>query len=99
MDGWKIAAVVEVCALCGRELPVKDGSSVAKTEEKKHSALAALLGEELPETVRLSGSSEKDFCHNCANFIEHPFQPLCALDGSAADPMGSCSKFRTAAGR
>lgn len=93
MDGWKVAKVVQICALCGKELPeeksVENGQSGAKS-----AAFAALLGGETVEKVTLQGSAARDFCRNCVNFIEHPFRTLCAIDGSAADPMGSCPKFK-----
>ena len=62
-------------------------------QKKKRASLAALLGGEEVEKVTLSGSRDADFCHNCANFIEHPFRTRCGLTGDTADPMGSCSKF------
>ena len=92
MDGWKVAGVVHICALCGRELPEKK-SAETDTAAAKSAALSALLGGGTVEKITLKGSAECDFCRNCVNFIEHPFQPLCALDGSPADPMSSCAKF------
>ena len=95
MDGWTVAKVVEVCALCGAELPQKeDKENVAgNCRESRRAGLAALLGGDDVETVTLAGSSDRDFCRNCANFIEHPFRTLCGISGDAADPMGSCDKF------
>ena len=93
MDGWKVAKVVQICALCGRELPEEKGDAPAP-ETAKSSALSALLGGETLEKVTLTGTADRDFCRNCVNFIEHPFRTLCALDGSEADPMGSCKSFQ-----
>lgn len=95
MEGWKVAKVVEVCALCGKELPsaTPDTTSPDAGAERRAS-LAALLGGEDVKKVTLSGSADRDFCRNCVNFIEHPFQTLCALSGNAADPMGSCPEFK-----
>ena len=94
MDGWKVAKVVRVCALCGKELPEEKKQEAADPAAARSAAFAALLGTETVEKVTLQGSVDCDFCRNCVNFIEHPFQTLCALDGSAADPMGSCAKFK-----
>ena len=94
MDGWKVAKVVQVCALCNRELPEDKKTEQTDPTAAKSAAFAALLGGETVEKVTLQGSADRDFCRNCVNFIEHPFQTLCALDGSAADPMGSCKKFK-----
>jgi hypothetical protein len=52
-----------------------------------------LLGGDDIEKVSLAGKADRDFCRNCANFIEHPFRTLCGISGDAADPMGSCDKF------
>ena len=93
MDGWKVTKVVRVCALCGKELPEEKKAEAADPAAARSAAFAALLGTETVEKVTLQGSADRDFCRNCVNFIEHPFQTLCALDGSAADPMGSCAKF------
>ena len=93
MDGWKVAKVVNVCALCGKELPEEEKCE-AYPAAARSAAFAALLGGESVEKITLQGSADRDFCRNCVNFIEHPFQTLCALDGSAADPMGSCEKFK-----
>ena len=92
MDGWKVAKVVRICALCGKELP-EEKKDEADPAAAKSAAFAALLGGETVEKITLQGSADRDFCRNCVNFIEHPFQTLCALDGSVADPMGSCEKF------
>ena len=92
MDGWKVAKVVRICALCGKELP-EEKKDDADPAAAKSAAFAALLGGETVEKITLQGSADRDFCRNCVNFIEHPFQTLCALDGSVADPMGSCEKF------
>lgn len=100
MDGWTLVKTVEVCALCGRELP-ESGASEAKTDSKncdRRAGLAALLGEALPEKITLSGSGDRDFCRNCVHFIEHPFQVLCGKNGEAADPMGSCPDFKDKCG-
>ena len=93
MDGWKVAKVVQVCALCGRELP-EEKKIETDPAAARSAAFAALLGGEALEKVQLQGSADRDFCRNCVNFIEHPFQTLCALNGSAADPMGNCAKFK-----
>ena len=96
MDGWKVAKVIEVCALCGKELPAKAStdSPSADAGAERRAGLAALLGGDDVETVTLAGCAERDFCRNCINFIEHPFQTLCGLSGSPADPMGSCPQFK-----
>lgn len=94
MDGWKVTKVVRICALCGKELPEEEKDKAGDPAAARSAAFAALLGGEAPEKITLQGSADRDFCRNCVNFIEHPFQPLCALDGSAADPMGSCAKFK-----
>ena len=94
MDGWTVAKVVEVCALCGAELPQKDAEVSGSDQNSRRAGLAALLGGDEVEQVTLAGSSDRDFCRNCSNFIEHPFRTLCGLSGEAADPMGSCERFQ-----
>lgn len=94
MEGWKVARVVEVCALCGAELPQKETENPSGDErDARRAGLAAFLGGDDIEKVSLAGKADRDFCRNCANFIEHPFRTLCGISGDAADPMGSCDKF------
>lgn len=95
MEGWKVVKSVEVCALCGKTLPEKTESAAPELPEiSRRAGLAALLGGEEPERVTLAGTADRDFCRNCVNFIEHPFQTLCGISGNAADPMGSCPDFK-----
>lgn len=98
MSGWTIAKAVNVCAFCGGELSV-DGAGDGKKESSTagsdggKSRLASLLGESIPEKVRLSGVDDRKFCRNCRNFIEHPFKTVCALTDQECDPMGECGNF------
>lgn len=95
MEGWKVVKSVEVCALCGKTLPENAPGSATETPEvSRRAGFAALLGGEETERVIFSGTADRDFCRNCINFIEHPFQTLCGLSGNAADPMGSCPDFK-----
>lgn len=93
-DGWRVIGEVEVCALCGAEWKKSADCESKKTAPNAaRSRLAALLGEDLPERVELSGESDLQFCRNCRYFIVHPFKTVCALSDEETDPMGECSKF------
>ena len=93
-DGWKVSGEVEVCVLCGARW-INDISGEKEIPERSasRSRLAALLGEDLPEKVELSGSADKNFCRNCRYFIVHPVKTVCALNDEEIDPMGGCKKF------
>lgn len=94
-DGWKITGEVEVCALCGKELPTgkPDAAAAAGPEAERKRRLASLLGADAPETVKLAGTEDRRFCRNCRHFIVHPFRNVCALTDREADPMGECGRF------
>ena len=92
-EGWKIVGQIEVCALCGKELKAASGKSAAKPDNSSRDRLAALLGGDFTEEVRLSGTAECNFCRNCRHFLIHPFKTVCALSDQEADPMGSCADF------
>lgn len=98
MDGWSVAKSVWVCPMCGAELPeTGDGdnntSPAPDKKSERRNALSALLGGETLESVKLSGTADRDFCRNCKHFVVHPFKNICALTDKEADPMGSCPEF------
>lgn len=93
-EGWKVVGEIEYCALCGAEW--KKESAVSSADSKasgSKSRLAALLGDDLPEKIELSGCADTCFCRNCRHFIIHPFKTVCALTDEETDPMSECSKF------
>ena len=94
-DGWKVTGEIEVCALCDAQWSksVSPGKEPESKADSSRNRLAALLGGDMPEKVKLSGSADKRFCRNCRYFIIHPFKTLCALSDEETDPMGECKKF------
>jgi hypothetical protein len=94
-SGWQITGELEVCALCGKELPAaekkNDAAAGAAAERKRK--LSALLGGVDTGTVQLAGEADRKFCRNCRNFVVHPFRNFCALTDAEADPMGECEQF------
>lgn len=96
-ENWKIIGQVEVCALCGKELPRSSAgekdSSVSGGPSAAKSRLASLLGGDFTEKVTLGGTADRNFCRNCRHFLVHPFKSVCALTDLEADPMGECGSF------
>ena len=93
-SGWQITGEVEVCALCGKELPAaeKKSADTSAADERKRK-LSALLGGVEEEKIQLSGEADLEFCRNCRHFVLHPFRNFCALTDAEADPMGECEHF------
>ena len=94
-EGWKVVGEVDVCALCGAELPRNDSATPADDGDKNDSKsrLAALLGGDFSEKVTLGGEADLKFCRNCKHFLQHPFKTVCALNDQETDPMGECDRF------
>lgn len=92
-ENWKIVGEVEICALCGAQLP-SEKRDAKQIEKRSSDRLAALLGSEPEEKISLRDDGEQyHFCRNCKNFLIHPFKSVCALSDQETDPMGECPEF------
>ncbi|WP_176013835.1 hypothetical protein [Victivallis sp. Marseille-Q1083] len=95
LDGWTRRGTVLVCAFCGGELPSAESpEATAPAADRKTSALAALLGSEVPEAVKLTASAEeRRFCRDCRYYIKHPFLSRCERRQAEVNPMDDCPDF------
>ena len=100
IENFKVVESYAVCALCQKRLPKPTAPA---EQEKKPSALAALLGmtaeEEQKQRDRreaekkILGDTSRRFCKDCRHYIKHPFLSRCGLTNHCAEPMDDCERF------
>ena len=93
MDGWVKRGVILVCTLCNAKVgePTESDETKSKTSLK---SLEKLLDFKAEKRITLDvAPDEKNFCKDCAHFIDHPFITRCGFHGRTTMPMDDCPQF------
>ena len=96
MDGWTNLGEVIACSACEKKLADLDNEATAPDKNSTaKSALADLLGieEEKKKELKVS-EEEKQFCRDCAHYVQHPFLTRCSLFEKDVNPMDDCKEFK-----
>ena len=95
MDGWTNLGEVFACSACEAKLAdIEKKRTPAKETNSAKSALSSLLGVEEEEKKEfIVSDEEKQFCRDCAHYIEHPFLTRCSLFDKKVSPMDDCPKW------
>ncbi len=94
MSGWTSLGKALVCALCGEKLGEPEAEGQSKDNKAALDSLKSLLQtDDIARPVIEVAADEKNFCKDCANFIEHPFETRCGLHRRPTGAMDDCPQF------